>query len=73
MQQAAEAFRAATTDAARLDASLWLADGYQLFSNGLPDTGDSELETGWNTALQISNLLGGTSAWEVRCRQEFSR
>ena len=71
MQQAAEAFQAATDAAGRLDAALWVGEAYLLFSSGLPDTGSSEHTTGWATASQIAKLLGGPAIWETRCRQEY--
>ncbi len=71
MQQAAAAFRAAETPAARCDAALWLGEAYLLLSSGLPDTGHSEHSTGWATANQISRLLGGPLAWERRVRSAY--
>ena len=71
MQQAAEAFQAAKNAAGRLDAALWIGEAYLLFSSGLPDTGRSELATGWATASQIAKLLGGPAVWEARCRKEY--
>lgn len=71
MQQAAEAFQAATDAAGRLEAALWVGEAYLLFSSGLPDTGRSEHATGWATASQIARLLGGPAVWEKRCRDEY--
>lgn len=70
MQQAAAAYRAATTEPARLDAALWLGEAYLLLSSGLPDVGHTEQSTGWGTATQIARLLGGPARWEECVRAE---
>lgn len=71
MQQAAAAFDAAESDTQRQDAALWLGEAYLLLSNGLPDTGHAEHDTGWATAAQIAKLLGGPEAWEQRVRAQY--
>lgn len=71
MQQAAAAFHAATDQAARLDAALWMGEAYLLMSSGLPDAGHNEQSTGWATARQIAVLLGGPDRWEARVRNAF--
>lgn len=71
MIQAAQAFAAAQDDTARLDAALWIGEAYLLFSSALPDAGANEESTGWATARQIAQLLGGPDVWEARMRKEF--
>lgn len=71
MIQAAAAFAAATTDAQRADAALWVGEAYLIFSASLPDTGSSEHATGWATAHQIKKLLGGPDVWESRVRAQY--
>ena len=71
MQQAIEAFGAATTGVARIETALWANEAYLLMSSALPDTGCDEQTTGWATANQIRNLFGGPSLWKVRVRLEF--
>lgn len=71
MLQAAQAYRAADNDAARLDAALWLGEAYLIFSRALPDTGHNERSTGWGTAMQIAKLLGGPEVWEKRVREQL--
>ncbi|MBN9365945.1 MAG: hypothetical protein J0H59_02825 [Comamonadaceae bacterium] len=71
MLQAAQAFQAASDSPARLDAALWLGEAYMLFSRALPDTGRTEQSTGWVTARQIAQLLGGPDVWENRVRAEL--
>lgn len=68
MQQAADAYRKASTEGDRLDAALWLGEAYLLLSRGLPDTGHTEHSTGWATANQIAKLLGGAAVWEAKVR-----
>lgn len=72
MLQAAEAFRQADDNTARLDAALWLGEAYLIFSRSLPDTGSEEGETAWATARQIAAMLGGPDAWEARVRAELA-
>lgn len=72
MLQAARAFQSAPHNPARLDAALWLGEAYLLFSRGLPDTGGNEQSTGWVTARQIAQLLGGPDVWERRVRAELA-
>ena len=72
MIQAATSFNSAATDAERLHAALWVGEAYLIFSNSLPDTGDSEHSTSWATANQISKLLGGPHFWEKKVRSEYS-
>ena len=71
MQQAADAYRNAGNESARLDAALWLGEAYLLLSRGLPDTGHAEHSTGWATANQIAKLLGGPAVWEQRVRAHY--
>lgn len=67
----AERFNSAPDSATRKDAALWLHDGYTLFSRGLPDTGNSETQTGWGTARIMSKMMGSASAWETRVKDEL--
>lgn len=71
MLQAARAFRAADNNPARIDAALWLCEAYLIFSRALPDTGANEQSTGWVTARQIAQLLGGPEVWDARVRAEL--
>lgn len=71
MLQAAKAFSAAADNPARLDAALWLGESYLLFSSALPDTGSNEQSTGWVTARQIAQLLGGPEVWDARVRADL--
>lgn len=71
IQEAAIMFKAATDNAGRRDAALWLGEAYQLLSSGLPNTGSDEGSTGWATAAQISKLIGGPSAWQAMVEAEY--
>lgn len=71
IQQAAIAFIAAENDAERKDAALWVGEAYLLLSAGLPDTGTGEQNTGWATARQIAQLLGGPESWEKRVIAQY--
>jgi putative transcriptional regulator len=66
-QQAAR-FGAAEDAAEKEDAALWLREGYQLMSSGLPDTGHDEIGTGWGTAAIMARMLGTEIEWKKRVK-----
>lgn len=73
MIQAAKAFSTAASDAQRADAALWVGEAYLIFSDSLPETGNSEQSTGWGSAHQIKKLLGGPAVWEQRVKAQYAQ